>query len=378
MQQDLNEIKSMLQRAFTATQTGDFDTARDLSQKILAQDTGNLAALHIYFDSTKIGADDPIFANLVQFCENKSLADPIRSQLFFMLGKGNGDQKQYTKAFNAFVRANKLAAKKSNPNATSALSKLLIAQVTAAKITPLPPSDTRMVFILGMPRSGTSIMAQSLASHSRIISLGENTGLGVALQSGGWTDLSMDGIADFFQDLTPERLVKIRNEYLASINVKYDAQTSILVDKMPENYWFAWLIPLIFPNAIIVHMKRPPLANCWSCFRHDFKDGHHYSYDFRTMMAQYAIYSEMTMTWQKRATENWYEMPLNDFISDPRGKLEPILDHLALPWQEACLAPENNETSVTTLSKWQVRQGLDQKISQEWENYLPFIQKVFL
>lgn len=371
-------VSKLVKSAFLATQTGDFETARALSLQVLSTDTGNLAALHIYFDSTKIKSGDPIFANLVQFCENTTLPAKIRSELFFMLGKGFADQHATTDAFNAFVQANKLAGKRGDPNGTSALSKSLIRHVNVLQTRPLAPSTTRMIFILGMPRSGTSIMAQSLACHTNVLSLGENTGLGGAMGAAGWTDLSLDHLPAFFAQITPAVLADIRDRYLASVNVPYDPAQTVLVDKMPENYWFAWIIPLIFPNAQIVHMKRQPLANCWSCFRHDFKDGHHYAYDFKTMMAQYAIYAETVAKWRELSPNNWHETPLDTFVSDPRAVIEPVLKNLDLGWQDACLSPENNKSAVSTLSKWQVRQGLDRKISDGWKAYLPLIKQRFL
>ena len=96
------------------------------------------------------------------------------------------------------------------------------------------------------------------------------------------------------------------------------------------------------------------------------------------MMAHYAIYAEMVTHWRARTKDGWFEMPLDEFVSDPRASLEPIINGVDLAWQDACLSPEKNETAVSTLSKWQVRQGLDRKISREWENYLPFIRKAFL
>ena len=96
------------------------------------------------------------------------------------------------------------------------------------------------------------------------------------------------------------------------------------------------------------------------------------------MMAQYAIYSEMVLEWQALAPDQWHDVNLDDFVLEPKGHLLPVIKHLDLAWQDACLTPEKNKDTVSTLSKWQVRQGLNVKISQEWQNYLPFIQSVFL
>jgi hypothetical protein len=374
---DITEVeilKSKLHKAAKATETGDFDAARRIAKQILAQNAGNLAALHIYFDSTKIIKDDPIMDNLAKFCTNKKLPNPIQSQLHFMYGKGLADHGEHNAAFDAFVIANQLSEKKSNPSATSTLSRLLIENIKARNFAKLPSDGKRLIFVLGMPRSGTSIMSQSLGCHSAITSLGERVGLGQALDQAGWHGLSSDSLIPFIEGLTKENLNKIRQDYLNSI----DAQGAVYVDKMPENYWFAWIIPLLFPNAQIIHMKRPPLANCWSCFRHDFKDGHHYSYNFKTMMAQYAIYSEMVEVWKKLNPKNWYDVNLEDFVVDPKQHLLPIFENMDLSWEDACLTPERSNSTVSTLSKWQVRQGLDVKISQDWQNYLPFIQKKIL
>jgi hypothetical protein len=367
-------LKSKLHAAAVATENGDFDAAREIALQILGDNAGNLAALHIYFDSTKIKNGDPILENLSKFCQNKTIPEGIQSQLQFMYGKGLSDQGSYESAFNAFVAANRLSGKSANPNATASLSKSLINNINSRKIPYLNGCKTRLIFVLGMPRSGTSIMSQSLGCHSEITSLGERVGLGEALDHAGWKGLSSDSLGAFLDGLDQQKLTQIRGQYLNSIG----AQGAVYVDKMPENYWFAWIIPHLFPNAQIIHMKRPPLANCWSCFRHDFKDGHHYSYNFKTMMAQYAIYSEMVLEWQALAPDNWHNVNLDDFVTDAKSQLLPTIKHFDLKWQDACLTPEKNKGSVSTLSKWQVRQGLNVNISKAWENYLPFIQKTFL
>jgi|GEM_PF-461991 len=372
------KYEEFLHRGHAATQSGDFTTARDCALQVFEMDAGNLAALHIYFDSTKVALGDKVLDRLEKFCENETLPNTIRSQLHFMYGKALGDQKRYELAFNAFVTANTLSGKSSNPNATSALATALVKSAKQADLPSLEPTPPQMIFILGMPRSGTSIMAQSLDCHSQIQSLGENTGLGLALQKAGWTGLGLDGLQPFMDSLNAAKLTQIRSDYLATFDQSNSAPETVFVDKMPENYWFAWIIPFLFPNAQIIHMKRPPLANCWSCYRHDFADGHHYSYDFKTMLAQYAIYSKMTDQWRQMTPQNWSEVTLEGFVTDPKETLAPVLDALGLPWQEACLRPDKNAAKVTTLSKWQVRQGLDAKISDAWKNYQPYIKAMFL
>lgn len=372
------DIQDAVKRGHAATKVGDFDLARSLAMEVFEHDPGNLAALHMYVSSTKMHSDDAVLARLAKFSQNDSLPSKIRSQIFFMYGKGLADAKNYKAAFDAFKTANQLTGKKSNPNATNALAKSLVAKVKASNIDVLDATLPKLVFILGMPRSGTSIMAQTLDCHSAVQSLGENVGLGGALKKAGWTSLSMDGFDQFLNNLNMETLAKIRADYLKTIDPKGPDPDLVYVDKMPENYWFAWIIPHIFPDAVIIHMKRPPLANCWSCFRHDFADGHHYSYNFNTMLAQYAIYAEMTEHWKSRVGTNWFDVELDSFVPNAKSVLNPILQTMNLPWQDTLLEPEKNTNAVSTLSKWQVRQGLNTTISDAWKNYLPFIQAEFL
>lgn len=375
---DEKSLRKLLSRGRKATERGNFDKAREIALEILDELPGNLAALHIYFDSTKIAPNDAVMERLERFCANRTIKPKLRSQLFFMLGKGYADQKQHEQAFEAFIKANKLTGKTANANATASLSKSLISQVKNSNLPILDVTPPQIIFILGMPRSGTSIMAQSLSRHSQIKSLGESVGLGDALRKAGWGDLSGDTLAEFMSSLDEAKLEQIRQDYLTAIGFDPAKPERVFVDKMPENYWFAWIIRSCFPNAQIVHMKRPPLANCWSCFRHDFQDGHHYSYDFPAMMAHYAIYSDMTEEWNKQSPENWLNVELETFVKDPKTTLETILGQSALAFEPACLEPEKHTGKVSTLSKWQVRQGLSSNISEDWKNYLPFIKRRFM
>lgn len=139
----IETLKALLQQAAVATENGDFGTARHIATQILDNDTGNLAALHIYFDSTKIEQNDSILNRLSKFCENKSLPNSIQSQLQFMYGKGLSDQGQYERAFHAFNLANQLSGKKANPNATASLSRALINSVKNSDLSP-QNSSTKM------------------------------------------------------------------------------------------------------------------------------------------------------------------------------------------------------------------------------------------
>ncbi|WP_420861007.1 sulfotransferase family protein [Algirhabdus cladophorae] len=361
-------ISNLVSTARASNEHGTFDHTRAICEQIFAVDPGNVAGLNAYVTATKVTADDPVFTRLQEYVGLTGLPVEVRSQLHFMLGKCFADLGRVEDAFATLVKANDLKSTRYDPVAMRGAATQLITAVAAADPVQLAPIAPRMVFIIGMPRSGTSVLAAALGAHSQITNLGEQTALGAAMRD----DQGSVSPMTFLKGLSAERLETARDAYLDAIGAS-DRSTPVLVDKMPENYWLAWAIPMMFPDALIVHMSRARLATVWSCYRHDFLDGHAYSYDFAHCLAQHDLCSDLTSAWRKTWPRNWMSLALSQFSNQPERGLGAILKRLGLQFEEACLAPASGG-AVATLSKWQVRQGIDQKIASEWEAYKPLIE----
>lgn len=355
-----------LAAAEAALNAGRFDEMHGSLDHVFAQDPGNLAGLWTYTYGTPFAPGDTVLARIEAYARQTSLAAPLRAQLLFMLGKAYDDLGQPERAFNAVVAANRLKGVVFDRDAVARLTRDMIGAVRAAPRLHLAPRSPRMVFVLGMPRSGTSLISQILAAHPAITNLGERIALGPALARP--TEGRNPHLA-FLERLDMDALEGARTAYLADV-----PKTGIFVDKMPENYYFAWAIPMLFPDAIIVHMRRDRLATCWSCFKNDFRNGHRYSYDWADLTAQYDRHLEFCALGADMAGDAWHDVSLDTLTSAPRDTLTPILNALALDWDPACAAPEKTGGDMPTLSKWQVRQGIDPAMARGWRAYKPFIE----
>ncbi|MBV7408638.1 sulfotransferase [Maritimibacter sp. DP1N21-5] len=362
----LTDLKLLLARAEAALNEGRFAACRADLEAVFAVDPGSLAGLWLYTHATPYRPDDPVFARLQGFAAQTALAPALRSQLYFMLAKAHGDMGQVQASFDAVITANRLRGATFDDAGTQRLTDAFIARVRATPPLALSPAGSRLIFVLGMPRSGTSLTAQMLGAHPAITNMGERTALGAALAleaPGQQPHLA------FLDGLTEERLEQARAAYLANLPTD-----TIALDKMPENYIFAWAIPMLFPKAQILHLTRDRLATTWSCFKNDFREGHAYSYDWQTLQNHYDRHLALAELGRSRAGDNWHSVRLEDLTRDPRAVLTPVLDRLGLDWDPAIAAPERATGTMPTLSKWQVRQGIDPAIAGGWRDYEPLIR----
>ncbi len=359
---------NLTERAREAVNLGRFEEAREVCNQIFSNDPGRLAALHVYISAGRVESGDPVFARIETYCKRTDLPAETESQLQFMRGKALDDLGRHEEAFEAFCKANTLKPVSFDAEGKKAYSQQLIKSLGSTPRLSLKPERPRMVFVLGMPRSGTTLMAQMLAAHPGIASLGERETLGPAL-----TTLKGQRVRlhNFMRLLDESALHSARKIYLEGI--PQELLDQILVDKMPENYWLAWAIPMLFPDALIIHMRRERLAVCWSCFRNDFGSGHEYSYDFNSLKSQYDTHIDLTNAWKIRDPNHWTDINLELLVQSPQDVLTPVLNRLGLDWSDACLAPEQTSGAVKTLSKWQVRAGIDPSIPAGWRAYLPMI-----
>ncbi|HAV07359.1 MAG TPA: hypothetical protein DCX13_00605 [Rhodobacteraceae bacterium] len=364
--------RALLEHGQAALNAGDFMAARAVAAEVFAFAPGSIGALWLHVSAGPVNKDDPVFGRLESLAKTPGLAPEMAAQIAFMRGKALDDQRDYPAAFGAFCEANSLKPSEYDPIATRALADALIAaDAQLPDAIRAPPFGPRLVFVLGMPRSGTSLMAQMLGAHRGAENLGECTALAPALAR---SDLPGNPHLAAITAATRQSLSAARATYLKAIGATgFPGQ--VLIDKMPENWWFAPLLPRIFPEAVIVHMRRPRLATAWSCFRNDFAQGHGYATRFPNILAQYETHLALCSAGQARARDGqWHEVGLDALAANPRSSLEPVLGALGLEWDEACLKPEVGG-AMPTLSKWQVRQGIQPKIARGWQAYLPLISQ---
>ena len=223
------------------------------------------------------------------------------------------------------------------------------------------------IFILGMPRSGTTLVEQIVSSHTEVTGAGE---LDYVSQFGtklvaGLTTPTLEVVSEF------------RKRYLTELAKRAEGQ-AFVTDKMPQNFQHIALICAAIPEAKIVHVQRSAEATCWSNFKHYFASkGLGYSYNLRDTIAYYWLYKDLMHFWSQSYSDRIYNLDYDKLTEDQEPETRRLIEYLGLNWEEACLAPQNNKRSVKTASQQQVRKKVYKGSSQAWRKYEPFLDGVF-
>jgi hypothetical protein len=223
------------------------------------------------------------------------------------------------------------------------------------------------IFILGMPRSGTTLVEQIISSHSEVTGAGE-----LEYVSRFGTEL-VAGI----RAPTLEAVSAFREQYLTELAKRADGQ-AFITDKMPQNFRYIALIYAAFPEAKIVHVQRNAEATCWSNFKHYFvAKSLGYSYNLRDTVKYYTLYKELMHFWSQSYGDRIYNLDYDTLTEYQGPETRRLVEHLGLDWEDACLAPQNNNRSVKTASQQQVRQKVYKGSSQAWRKYELLLDSVF-
>ena len=230
-------------------------------------------------------------------------------------------------------------------------------------------SRKRVIFIVGMPRSGTTLVEQILSSHKSVFGAGELKTL---------THLVKPLINNFKEDETREirqsALSFIHQEYYDSL-LDLNFSENIVTDKLPLNFQYIGFILASFPNAKIVHLKRDPIATCWSNYRCSFTSrSNGYSYNFDDLIQFYSLYEDMMGFWNNLYQNNIYEQSYEELTQNQENETRKLLEYCDLDWDENCLNFHNNKRGVQTASSIQVRKKMYQGSSEEWKKYWTYLQ----
>lgn len=224
------------------------------------------------------------------------------------------------------------------------------------------------IFIVGMPRSGTSLIEQILTAHSKISGAGE-------LQS-----LSDFGslIVDNAIITSRQQLALFRQNYIQEINEYADKKASFVTDKLPHNFRFIPLIKLLFPESKIIHIKRDPCATCWSNYARYFNNGSlKYSYDLTNLVDYYLMYEDLMREWSKKFQNSFYTVSYEKLVSGYKAEIPNLLKYIGTNFEPNCVQPHKNHRVVKTSSNKQVRQKIYTGSSSVWKRYEPFLEGAF-
>ncbi len=225
------------------------------------------------------------------------------------------------------------------------------------------------IFVLGMPRSGSTLIEQILASHPQIHGAGELADFETAVSSVINSVARPAGYPECVPALDGDTLRRIGRSYLARLPAVADGKVRI-VDKMPGNFLNIGLIRLSLPNAKIVHTMRHPLDTCVSCYSKLFTSGHHYTYDLAELGRFYRAYSELMAHWRLVLPPGaMLGVSYENVVGDLEGQARRLIDYCGLPWDDRCLSFHKTRRPVRTASAIQVRKPVFRTSIERWRKY---------
>jgi tetratricopeptide (TPR) repeat protein len=294
--------------------------------------------------------------------------------LYFALGKIYDDCSLYDEAFecyrlanllgNAAVSYDSVSVEKMTDNVIDVFSREFLAQSFAFS------SDSQSpLFIVGMPRSGTTLAANILSNHRSTATAGELTTM--TEHTSRLSELTGSGIPypQAVQHLTPAVATRLINDYERRLRRDVGSDVLRIIDKHPPNFRHLGFISMLFPKARIIHCTRHPLDTGLSNYFQRFSGSYDYSFDLRNIGHFYGEYKRLMEHWRSVLPMRLIEISYEDMVMNTEPTARKMLEFLGLEWDERCLAPHTNTCAVETASWWQVRQPIYSQSLERWRHY---------
>lgn len=353
----------------TLRESGRFDEAVTWLERAVASDRTQIAAYHDLAYSKKLTpADSELVERMRERLRGADLNDFERTLLHFALGKAFDDLGEYAAAIEHFDAGNRLERQglAFDRARFAAETDALLARFTPALMAACAgwgSSARTPVLVLGMPRSGTTLVEQILASHPQVAGAGELR---------FWNERSRSVLAPG-STLTPAIVQGLADDYLALLR-GVSPLAARVTDKMPFNFFWIGLVRLAFPNAAIIHCRRDPLDTCLSIYFTRFATRQDFAYDREDIVCYYRNYRRVMAHWRRLlGPDAFLDVDYEALVCDRARVSRRLLEFAGLEWDQRCLRPEDNARVVKTASLWQARQPVYRSSIERWRRYEPWL-----
>lgn len=313
-----------------------------------------------------------------QLAASDSVEEGTRARLNVALGYHYDKHRTYDSAFH-YLKLGRDIHARSKPFSSEGYSKAvdtLIECLTPDFFRSVPTSrlsSKRPIVIVGMPRSGTTLAEQILASHSLVAAGGELPALPRASYRVAALSEGHRPYPRGLGSLRPAALALLGREYLEHLS-QVDRKAPRVTDKLPFNFMHLGTLALILPGAKIVHCRRDPLDNCVSCYFTSFAEEVGFANDLSTLGRYYADYDRLMRHWKAALPVEIFELRYEELVTDTRAGIARLLDFCELEWEDACMQFHATRRGVRTPSRWQVRQPIYAHSVHRWRNYERHLQ----
>ncbi len=357
---------------------GKFDLAIEHAKKTLILDPKFTQADMLISQSTKYKDENEHYKKMSSKIESLDFTDSQKVNLLFALAKADEDLNQIEKSFKSFNLGNQIKRKTLNYNINKEIElfesiKSSFKAFKLNKISTKKASNKNIIFILGMPRSGTSLVEQIITSHSKVFGAGELSLMSKIVEENLMDNniLSKEKIDYLIKnDSFTDQLQKNYYDYLE----RFNSRENLITDKAPLNFRWIGLIKILFPAAKIIHCSRNPKDNCLSLYKNFFEGGLNFSYNQKELATYYKLYLDLMNFWEGLFKNSIYEAKYETIINNPQYEIEQLLKFCELSWEKNCLQFHKNQSPIKTMSTAQARQPIYKSSINSYEKFSSFLE----
>ena len=362
--------------ALTYQGLGEFKKAIEFANKALKINPKFTQADHLISQSTKYKDKNDHYVSVQKKINSTDYDNFQKIDLNFTLAKAEEDLGNIDKAFSYLKDGNSLRKKAYKYNIAKDKElflniKKIFKDIDFKKFN--NSQKDNIIFILGMPRSGTSLVEQIISSHSEVFGAGELPILSNIIKEKFIENdqLINNKINSSFNELSILETLKLN--YLKYIEY-FNFDEKYITDKAPLNFRWIGFIKIFFPNAKIIHCTRDPKNNCLSMFKNLFEGGLPFTYDEDDIVKYYKLYQDLMKFWHERFGESILNIKYEDMVEDNEIEIKKIINFCELNWEDSCLKFYNNKTPIKTMSTAQARQPIYKSSVKSFDKYREFLK----
>ena len=345
---------------------GNFEKGLKYFKETIEKDKFYSESYYNYVSAKKMTEEDEIFLKLKNFIQEEESPKAQNFKMYYSLSKSYFDINNKELGFKYLELANNFKLReidRSYKKQFKDFKKIKEFFVSNIKIPQtLKSFKTTPIFILGMPKSGTSLIEQIVSNHSSVYGGGELDILPLAIANSNWEK------NENFIDI----IKSIRNEYLSKISKL--SEKKFVTDKLPGNFRWIGFILNALPDAKILHLERNPMATCWSIYKSEFNNPDMaFTYKQEYIAEFYLLYNDLMIFWKNKYPNQFINIVYEEFVEDYENNIKKIFQNLELNWENHLLEFYKNKRPVETSSFQQVRKKIYQNSSDEWKKYKTYL-----
>jgi tetratricopeptide (TPR) repeat protein len=356
-----NQINIMFSLASAYQEAGDFKKSEEIANKILDVDPKNTSAHKLISGIINYKKDEKHLRIMENLSKDKNLSNEQLTDLSFALGKAYEDINNYQRAYENLEKGNRLKKIRVNYKIDDQIKlfKSIVKTFEDVDFNNFNKivSDKKIIFICGMPRSGTTLVEQIIASHKNVIGAGELIYLQNSIEQNFVESFKLNKQKILDQAHSSNNIIE--KLYLNLLQF-HKFNSKIITDKAPQNFRWIGFMKIFFPNCKIIHCNRNARDNCLSLFKNNFASTHmDWSYDQKDIAEYYNLYSDLMNFWNKKLPDSIYNANYEKIVEDKENEIKKLIKFCDLDWDPACLNHhKNTKTPISTVSVAQARKPI--------------------